>query len=88
MRNIIAQLQVQLNDQAVLALAHQAPQAPANVEFAYSPASMRHDQLIDYSTSTGMKLHKQATEALPIKHDLDQEKLNLFLESLASRAFI
>ena len=86
LRQELAQLRRQLNDQDALVPDHGDPQA--GVAFAFSPASINHNFIIDYSTTQGMKIHKQATEALPIKHDLDQEKLNLFLESLASHAFM
>lgn len=57
-----------------------------NVQFAYSPAATNANALIDYRTTAGMKLYKQATEGLAFKHDLDAEHLNRFLESLRSRS--
>jgi hypothetical protein len=95
---VVQQQIQQLNQQLQAAMAQiailQAPAQPVPqvapvvpvVRFAYSPAATNANALIDYTTTAGMKMYKQATEGLAAKHDLDAEHLNRFLESLRSRA--
>jgi hypothetical protein len=70
----------------------QAPQAqpqppPAQVNFAYSPATTgAAAALIDYSSTNGAKIQKAAIEKLHVEHDLDRNNLHDFLEALRSRA--
>ena len=53
-----------LQQQKIVAL----PQAP---QFALNPASLTQDEVIDYSTSNGMKIYSKATEALPLTELFD-----------------
>lgn len=82
----IAQLQARPVQPVQQAAQQVQQQAAPVVQFAYSPAATNLNALINYSTTAGIKMYKQATEGLAIKHDLDAEHLNRFLESLRSRA--
>jgi hypothetical protein len=52
---------------------------PAVVAFALSPATALLQQVIDYSTTAGIKLFASATKKLPNDYDLKPENLKLFL---------
>ena len=53
--------------------------------FALHPATVS-DEVLDYSTTEGIKIYKANTTTLPIKFDLSTSKLRLFLETLWTRA--
>ena len=53
--------------------------------FALHPATIS-EEVLDYSTTEGIKIYKANTAALPIKFDLTTGKLRLFLETLRTRA--
>ena len=53
--------------------------------FALHPATIS-DEVLDYSTTEGIKIYKTNTASLPIKYDLSTGKLRLFLETLRNRA--
>ena len=55
--------------------------------FALAPALVSHEP-VDYSTSAGTKLFKNATEPLSIEFDCTSENLQLFLDQLRDRAII
>ena len=66
--NAIAVLQQQIADMQALAAQQAAPPLPppaaAAPVFALSPAGIRTNTFIDYSTSAGSKIFKSATDAL------------------------
>jgi hypothetical protein len=60
--------------------------AQVNVPFALAPALVGQAQLIDYSTSEGVKVYKTARAELPSKFDVTSENLRSFLEHIQNRA--
>jgi hypothetical protein len=62
-------------------------QVPAVGNFSLHPATVSAD-IIDYSTSTGAKLYRAATETLQedVLYSLDDPDNNLLIENLATRA--
>jgi hypothetical protein len=78
--------QVQPQPQPVIV--QQAPPPPrAAAVFAYTPGTIgAAAALLDYNTTTGVKIHKAAIEKLLVEFDLDKEHLYEFLEALRTRA--
>ena len=62
--------------------------ATAPVDFALTPGRFQSDKIIDYSTESGRKLYKGATEPLKSLHDLSAENLRDFMNLLEQRAKI
>ena len=62
--------------------------ATAQVDFALTPGRFQSDKVIDYSTESGRKLYKGATEPLKSLHDLSAENLRDFMNLLEQRAKI
>jgi hypothetical protein len=56
------------------------------VEFALSPGQFHAAQLIDYSTSTGIKVWNEATAALNFNFSAQANEVNKFCERLNDRA--
>jgi hypothetical protein len=78
-----------LNANAAAAAGNAPPAQPAAtpVAFAYSPGTAGNvASLIDYTTTSGAKIQRTATEKLSVEHNLDKENLYDFLEALRSRA--
>lgn len=84
--NFLQQVQLMMQQ---MQQAHQPPpQAPAPPQpiYALSPARANPDQFIDYKTTDGIKIYKAATEALPIKFDVEAKNVNVFIEQLLTHA--
>ena len=62
--------------------------AEAQVDFALTPGRFHSDEIIDYSTESGRKLYKAATDPLKNLHDLSAGNLRDFLTLLEQRAKI
>ena len=72
------------NALAQAAAVNQPQQAPPS-QFAMTPSLVDTANPIDYSTSDGKKLYKNAVEPLPIKYDLEPESTNTFNELLKDK---
>jgi hypothetical protein len=62
--------------------------AATQVDFALTPGRFQSDKVIDYSTESGRKLYKGATDPLKSLHDLSAENLRDFITLLEQRAKI
>ena len=60
--------------------------AETQVDFALTPGRFQSDKVIDYSTESGRKLYKGATDSLKSLHDLSAENLRDFITLLEQRA--
>ena len=56
------------------------------VIYALSLAAIDPNNIINYKSRSGLKIHETATKALPIEFDLDCGNLRVFLEHLEARA--
>lgn len=83
-QNMIAQLTAVAT--AMQAAAPAIPGAPAAVPFALMPAQINPDDIIDYSSSSGKKLWKSATEPLEDRFDAEAKDVNLFIKQVAKQA--
>jgi hypothetical protein len=82
-------LQAQINAMAAAQAANPGGDvAPATIAavFADTPGRRKADDIIDYSTTTGMKIYKEASTELKVKFDVESSQVVLFCEALKSRA--
>jgi hypothetical protein len=79
------QLQAQQQLLQQLQQAQQPVQAPAVVPFAVTPAQAQQD-VVDLSTSAGLKLYKQIVTPLPTLFDGSPNKVMTFLAAVSVRA--
>jgi hypothetical protein len=82
-------LQAQSNAMATAQAANPGGEgAPATIAavFADTPGRRKADDIINYSTTTGMKIYKEASTELKIKFDVESSQVVLFCEALKSRA--
>ena len=83
---IFAQLQQGQQAATAAAAAAAQPQAQQPTVFALTPGQTHQGQLIDYTTSTGIKLWSEATASLPNKFTGEGKDLNAFSEAVLERA--
>ena len=83
---IFAQLQQGQKEAAAAATAAAQPQPQQPPEFSLTPVQNNQGQLINYGSSTGIKLWAEATASLPNKFTGEDEDLNAFSESMLERA--
>ena len=83
---IFAQLQQGQQAAADAAAAAAQPQPQRPTTFALTPGQTNQGQLIDYGSSTGIKLWAEATASLPNKFSGEGKDLNAFSESMLERA--
>ena len=83
---IFAQLQQGQQAAANAAAAAAQPQPQRPTTFALTPGQTNQGQLIDYGSSTGIKLWAEATASLPNKFSGEGKDLNAFSESMLERA--
>jgi hypothetical protein len=81
-------LQAQINAMAPVQGGNVGEGAPAPIPavFADTPGRRKADDIIDYSTTTGMKIYKEASTELKVKFDVESSQVVLFCEALKSRA--
>ena len=56
------------------------------VTFSLTPAQANSGDIIDYTTTAGLKIYNAATEALPVKFDCQSKSVSTFCEKLIDRA--
>ena len=87
--NTVTLTQEQFRQLLEAASGNRAPVAPiANNNapaFSLSPALVNMNAPIDFSTSEGTKLNKEAIKSLPIKFDVESRSINTFNEVLLDR---
>ena len=76
------QMLIQSVQQSITATTSASRSTPT---FAITPSLVDTTTFIDYATSDGKKLYRNAIEALPIKYDLEPGSTNTFNESLKDK---
>jgi hypothetical protein len=78
--------QLQAQNEVIAAANPIAVPAVGAPVFAETPAKLNADAIIDYSTTSGIKLYNTASARLPITFDITSQTANLFCDALKDRA--
>jgi hypothetical protein len=71
--------------QQLLAAVTDGLQRPAGA-YALTPGQVDPTNLLDYSTSSGIKIWNEASAPLPFKFNVEGKEVNTFCEALSERA--